>query len=137
MSIPEKGSKGTAALTVTKENTALAMGSGSLEVLATPAVAALMEKAACIALEPFMEESVTTVGTLLNIEHISASPLGAEVKAEATLTEADGRRFVFEVAASDNAGLIAKGVHERFSVKKESFMARAEAKLQTLKEEKE
>lgn len=137
MSVPEKGSEGTAELIVNKENTALAVGSGSLEVLATPAVAALMEKAACIALEPFMEENITTVGTLLSIEHISASPVGAEVTAKATLTLAEGRRFCFEVIAFDNAGVIAKGTHERFSVKKEGFVKKAEAKLRAVKEEKE
>ena len=109
--------------------TAASMGSGSLDVLATPAVVALMEKAACELLAPYLEESVTTVGTKISINHTSASPEGATIKATAVLTEIDGRRFCFDVFAYDNAGLIAKGTHERYSVKWEYFMKKTLDKL--------
>ncbi len=110
-------------------NTAEKMGSGSLEVLATPAVVALMEKAACKVLEPYLDEGITTVGTLISVEHISASPVGADISAKAVLTGTDDRKYRFEVFAYDNAGLIAKGSHERFSVKSEKFIQKAKAKL--------
>lgn len=110
-------------------NTAVKMESGSLEVLATPAVIALMEKAACKVLEPYLDEGVTTVGTFISAEHLSASALGADISAKAVLTETDGRKYCFDVFAYDNAGLIAKGKHERFAVKADKFMQKAEAKL--------
>ena len=123
------GIENTVHSTVTNENTAQAVGSGSLPVLATPAVAALMEKAACELLTPYLDEGITTVGTKISIEHISASPIGADIRASAVLTEADGRRFAFELSAYDNSGLIARGTHERFSVMSESFLKKAAAKL--------
>ncbi len=123
------GAKAEASTIVDRHNTAAEMGSGSLPVFATPAVVALAEKAACMVLEPFIDDGVTTVGTMMNISHVSASPLGAQITATACLTEIDGRRYVFEVTACDNAGLIAKGTHERFAVRSESFMKKAEAKL--------
>lgn len=111
------------------DNTALAMGSGSLEVLATPAVVALMEQAACRVVQDSLEEGVTTVGTMISIEHLSASPVGAEIKAKAVLTETDGRKYCFDVEAFDNSGLIAKGKHQRFAVRSERFMEKANSKL--------
>lgn len=109
--------------------TAASMGSGSLDVLATPAVVALMEKAACELLEPYLDEGVTSVGTKISINHTSASPKGASIKATAVLTGIDGRKFCFDVSAYDNAGLIAKGTHERYSVKWEYFMKKTLDKL--------
>lgn len=109
--------------------TAASMGSGSLDVLATPAVVALMEKAACELLAPYLDEGLTTVGTKISINHTSASPKGASIKATAVLTEIDGRRFCFDVFAYDNAGLIARGTHERYSVKWEYFMKKTLDKL--------
>ncbi len=110
-------------------NTALTMGSGSLEVFATPAVVALMEKAACQAIADKLEEGITTVGTMMWVEHVSASPIGADISASAVLTGTDGRKFFFDVFAYDNAGLIAKGKHERFSVNAERFMNKTNQKL--------
>ncbi len=123
------GTENTAAVTVDSTNTAKTMGSGSLEVFATPAVAALIERAACELVQPMLDEGITTVGTLLSINHVSASPIGAEITAKAVLTAIDGRKFCFDVSAYDNAGLIAEGKHERFSVKADSFMRKAQAKL--------
>lgn len=115
--------------TVTEKLLAVSVGSGGLEVLATPVVAALMEKAAFLLLEPRLPDGITTVGTAISIEHMSASPLGAEITATARLTEIGERSFSFELEAFDNAGLIAKGTHTRFTVKSERFMEKAKAKL--------
>ena len=114
---------------VEEPQTALAMGSGTLPVLATPAVAALMEQAACTMLTPYLPEGITTVGTELTIRHISASPIGADISATAVLTEIDGRCYRFDVKAFDNGGLIAKGTHTRFSVKSDSFVQKAAQKI--------
>ena len=123
------GTKGTAETTVTDANTANTMGSGSLDVFATPAMTALMEKAACNALSAYLEGDETTVGTLLNITHDSATPVGMKVTAEATVTEVNGRETVFEVTASDEKGLIGKGTHKRFTVYAEKFMGKTNSKL--------
>lgn len=123
------GIKGTAALTVTSQELAVNMGSGSLEVFATPSMIALMEKSACNCLAPFLEGDETTVGTELNVKHISATPAGLEVTAEAVLTEINGREFTFEVTASDSAGVIGNGTHKRFLVYGEKFTAKTNSKL--------
>ena len=123
------GIKGTAALTVTSQELAVNMGSGSLEVFATPSMIALMEKSACNCLAPFLEGDETTVGTELNVKHISATPAGLEVTAEAVLTEINGRKFTFEVTASDSAGVIGNGTHKRFLVYGEKFTAKTKSKL--------
>ncbi len=115
---------------VDEENLACAMGSGSLMVLATPAVVALMENAAAeLAQRVLDNDELTTVGTMISIEHTSPTPIGAEVTATAVLTENDGRVFKFEVFASDKKGEIAKGVHTRVSVKAEKFQMKADSKF--------
>ena len=114
---------------VTKELCANAWGSGGLEVYATPAMIALMENTAWASVEPCMEEGGSTVGTKLDVSHLSASPVGARITCESELVEIDGRRLVFKVSASDDAGLIGEGMHERFIINTEKFMARTEAKL--------
>ena len=115
---------------VEEENLACAMGSGSLMVLATPAVVALMENAAAeLAQNELDSEELTTVGTMISIEHISPTPMGAEVTAKAILTKVDGRMFYFDVEAYDKKGLIAKGTHTRVSVKAEKFQAKADGKF--------
>lgn len=123
------GAESTAYTKADSSNTALSMGSGSLEVFATPAVIALMEKAACQAIADMLDEGTTTVGTLISVEHLSASPVGSDISARAVLTAVDGRKYCFDVFAYDNAGLIAKGKHERFSVSTEKFMNKATQKL--------
>lgn len=117
---------------VTKDKLANSVGSGSAEVYATPMVVALMENAACKLAQELVSDDCTTVGTKISIEHLAATAEGAQVYAVATLTESDGRRFEFIVEAYDNAGLIAKGTHQRFSVKTEKFMAKAKARLEEI-----
>lgn len=115
---------------VEEENLACAMGSGSLMVLATPAVVALMENAAAeLAQNELSDEEFTTVGTMISIEHTSPTPMGAEVTAKAILRKIDGRMFYFDVEAYDKKGLIAKGTHTRVSVKAEKFQAKADGKF--------
>lgn len=117
-------------LLIGEENLACAMGSGSLRVLATPAVVALMENAAAsLAQEVLGNDTLTTVGTMISIEHTSPTPLGAEVTATATLLEQDGRIFRFEVTACDKKGEIARGIHTRVSVKAEKFQQKADGKF--------
>ncbi len=114
---------------VEKSMLAVNVGSGTLEVLATPVVAALMEKAACELIQPYLPEGITTVGTMISVNHMSATPLGARVTAEARLTDIADRKYTFELTARDDAGLIATGKHERFTVKSERFIEKANAKL--------
>lgn len=122
------GILGRASLTVTGENTARAMGSGALPVLATPAVAALVEQAAWQSVQPELEEGCGTVGTRLNLAHKAATPVGGQVTAETELVEIDRRRLVFRFTVTDGAGLVADGTHERFVVTNDKFLARAEAR---------
>ena len=128
-----EGIKPGAKLTVSKkaDDTLLArtMGSGTLEVLATPAVIAAMENAAAALIEPALGSGLTSVGTMISIKHISATPKGADFSATAQLISTDGRKYVFSVTAYDKAGLIAEGTHERCTVKSESFMQRTEHKF--------
>ena len=123
------GIKNSMELTVTEDRTAASAGSGGQPVFSTPHMVALMETTAWSSVEPCMEEGVSTVGTHLDIAHLSASPVGAHVKSESELIEIDGRRLVFRVSASDDAGLIGEGTHERFIINTEKFMARTESKL--------
>ena len=116
-------------MTVTEENTAKTMGSGSLDVLATPAMVAMMEHAACLALEDALEPGLTTVGVEMQVSHVSASPVGMKVWAEATLTQTDGRQYAFDITAYDTAGVIGKATHKRASVKVEKFMVKTQTKL--------
>ena len=125
----ETGIKGRQDITVTMELSAKAMGSGGLEVFATPAMIALMEKTAMLSVQEQLEDGQGTVGTRLEIDHIAATPVGAEVWCESELVEIDRKRLVFEVVAYDKAGVIGKGRHERFIVNNERFMEKANAKL--------
>lgn len=122
------GIRGRAVSPVTRQNTAAAMGSGTLPVLATPAVAALVEQAAWQSVQPELEEGRCTVGTLLQLEHLAATPLGGAVTAETELVEIDRRRLVFAFTVRDAAGEVARGRHERFVVEARRFVAKAEAR---------
>lgn len=113
---------------VTISNTAETVGSGSLKVFATPAMIALMEKASCRAIENLLDDATTTVGTLINVEHLSATPVGMTVTVKSTVTSVDGRKICFDVEAFDEVGLIGKGKHERFMVFAEKFMQKTESK---------
>ena len=114
----------TSSVVVTLENCASAVGSGGLNVFATPSMVALMENAAMNAVVPYLPESSTTVGAEINTTHIKPSALGAEIKATATLTSVEGRKLLFDVEASDASGVIGKGTHVRFIVDIERFMAK-------------
>ena len=122
------GIKGNRELVVTKELTAQAMGSGELPVFATPAVVALAEETAWRSVAAELEPGQGTVGTLLQIEHISATPVGMKVRCETELTEIDRRKLTFSVMVCDEAGVVAKGTHCRFIVENEKFLGRAEKK---------
>lgn len=124
------GIKGEAVLKVSENELAVNVGSGSLEVFATPVMVMLMEKAACSCVASYMENDETTVGTEMNVKHLSASPAGSDIHAEAELTEVNGRELVFSVKAYDNCGLIGEGTHKRFLVFGERFTEKAKAKLQ-------
>ena len=110
-------------------HSAQALGSGLLPVLATPAMTALMEQAAANALEEFLPDGWTSVGISLDIAHTSATPLGMTFRAEAEVTAVEGRKVVFQVRAYDEAGEIGHGVHERFAVESEPFLAKAAKKI--------
>ena len=121
------GSKGTASVQVDETNLAVAVGSGSLPVFATPMMAALMEEAACNAVAPFLSEGETTVGTKLDISHDAATPVGLTVTATAEIT---GREISYHVTAEDGVGVIGSGVHKRFLVDAERFLNKAQKRGQ-------
>ena len=123
------GMKGEVGTLVEREDTAKEVGSGSLLVYATPCMVALMEGAACEAIEEALSENQTTVGTELNIQHISATPVGLEVRAEAEVIAVDGKVITFEVKAFDEAGEIGKGTHKRVIVNTQKFLEKAYDKL--------
>lgn len=114
---------------VVQENTAICAGSGTLPVFATPFMCALMEKAAWMAIAPQLNEGDSSVGTQLNISHLSATPVGVKVWAESEVTAVDGKRITFKVSAGDEKGIIGEGTHERFIVTNERFLAKAAKKL--------
>lgn len=110
---------------VGEDNTAVAVGSGSLEVFGTPCMIALMEKATVNAVAPFLENVETTVGTQINVSHCKASAVGAVITARAELSEVQGRKLVFDVSAVDDKGdVIGEGSIERFVVFAERFMSK-------------
>lgn len=113
---------------VTENNTAATVGSGSLPVYATPAMIALIEQTAVKLLDGQLEERLTTVGTRLDIAHTSATPIGLSANCVCELVEIDRKRLVFDVKVSDASGMIGKGIHERFIVKAEPFVEKANAK---------
>ncbi len=112
-----------------REDTAKEVGSGDLLVYATPCMVALMEGAACEAIADALPDTQTTVGTMLNIEHVSATPVGLEVRAEAEITAVEGKVITFNVTAYDEAGVIGKGTHKRVIVNSQKFLDKAYSKL--------
>lgn len=116
---------------VTEETTARRVGSGGLDVFATPCMTALMEQAAYTLLQRELPEGRTSVGTKLDVFHVSPSPVGMRVRATAEVTEVpgDGRSVGFKVAAYDDAGLIGEGSHRRAVVDAERFLAKCNNKL--------
>lgn len=108
--------------------TAANVGSGGLEVFGTPYLIALIEKAAFYGVSDYLEKGYSTVGTVVNIEHISPSPIGANVCAKVVLVEIDGRRLVFSANVFDDHETIGKGMHERYIINEEKFMKKVNDK---------
>jgi len=114
--------------TVSDKNTARVFGSGTLDVYSTPSMIGLMEGTALSAVDPLLPPGWSSVGTELNIKHLSATPLGMKIRAKAELLSIDGKALVFKVEAFDEAGKIGEGTHNRFIVEITKFLARTEAK---------
>ena len=123
------GMKGTAENLCEREDTALEVGSGSLLVYATPCMAALMEAAACAAIEEALNEGETTVGIELNLKHIAATPVGLEVRAEAEVAAVEGKIYSFQITAYDEAGKIGEATHKRALVNSQRFLDKTYSKL--------
>ena len=126
----EVGIKGKQSVNVTEENTAKTVGSGMLEVFATPAMAALMEKTAALSVGPYLDEGQGTVGISLNIRHLAATPIGLTVECESELIEIDRKRLVFTLKVTDGVDVIGDGTHERFIIDNERFMSKALSKAE-------
>ena len=124
----EKGIKGRREQTVTPEMSAARVGSGLVEVFATPMMVALIEQTCLESVLPHLEDGQGTVGTLVNVSHVAATPIGMRVWCESELVEVDRRRLVFSVKAYDECGLIGEGTHERFIIDTTKFMEKIKAK---------
>jgi predicted thioesterase len=123
------GLRGEAGLVVSGEHTAPRVGSGAVSVLATPVMINLMEAAALAAVERFLPRGYQRLGTVLNVRHIAATPVGMRVTASATLEKVDGRTLAFRVEAHDERELIGDGTHERVVVNVAKFDQRVQRKL--------
>lgn len=122
------GIKGNGSVRTDESNSARTMGSGTLDVFATPAMIALMEQTAWQSVAPYLEEGQGTVGIRLEISHDAPTPFGVMVTCESELVEIDGRRLVFELTAKDDHDtVIGRGRHERFIISEEKFQKKAEA----------
>jgi predicted thioesterase len=117
------GLVGSVTWTATERHSAEAWGSGAVPVFATPSLVGLMETAAMEALRGRLPDGDTTVGTRIEVSHLAATPLGDEVRAEATLASVDGRRLTFDIVAHDSRQKIGEGRHERAIVSKDRFLA--------------
>ncbi len=124
----EIGVKGQSAHTVTPQDTALAQGSGSLDVLATPKLVAWMEQAAWTSVQPFLNDGESTVGTRMDISHEAATPIGMAVRCESTLFCIEGRKLAFDITAFDEEGVVARASHERFIIGSARFLEKTNAK---------
>lgn len=120
----ETGLKFSSSVIVNKDNLAITLGSGDLEVFATPALVALMENAAMKAVADSLPEGSTTVGAMMQTSHVKPSAIGETVTATAVLKEIDGRKLTFEVSASDTKGIVGEGTHIRYIVDREKFMSK-------------
>ena len=124
----QAGIKGRIELTVTKDKCAGALGSGELDVFATPAMIALMEETCWKSVVAELQPGEGTVGTALNVRHLAATPIGLKVWCETELSLVDRRRLVFDVKVYDDYGLVGEGTHERFIIQVEKFMKKANEK---------
>lgn len=109
---------------VNETNTAIVLGSGDMAVFATPAMIALMENAAMLAVAQHLPEGSTTVGAMMSSSHVKPTAPGREVKATAVLKEVDGRKLTFEVRAEDENGVIGEGTHIRYIVDRNKFLSK-------------
>ncbi|MCD8145349.1 MAG: thioesterase family protein [Oscillospiraceae bacterium] len=125
------GMKGTASVPVTEANSAKTMGSGTLDVFATPAMIALLERTCWVSVQEALEPGWGSVGISLNVEHSAPTPLGMTVTCDSELIEVDGRKLTFRVVLRDEAGEIGSGTHQRFLIQNEKFQAKANRKLNT------
>jgi len=123
------GLRGEASLVVGDEHTAPRVGSGAVRVLATPVMINLFEAAALAAIEPLLPAGHQSLGTVLNVRHVAATPVGMRVVATAAVEKIDGRTVYFGLEARDERDLIGDGTHERVVVNVEKFDARVQAKL--------
>jgi predicted thioesterase len=128
MATLEPGLVGEARTMVDRSNLASILGAGSVDVFATPAMVALMERAAWSAVQPLLTDGAVTVGTRVDVRHLAATPPGVEVRARAELVEIDGRRLIFRVEAFDTVEKIGEGTHERAIVDPARLLSRARAK---------
>ena len=119
-----KGLHNSVTLVVEHKDTAAVYGSGALEVFATPAMIALMEKTSLESVADKIGEGNTTVGIAVNIKHLKASPVGSTIRCDAKLVEVDRRRLVFEVKCFEGETLVGEGIHERFVVDSQKFMSK-------------
>ena len=122
------GIKGRLEQTVTPAMSAARVGSGLVDVFATPMMIALVERTCNESVLPYLEPGQGTVGTLVNVTHTAATPIGMQVWCESELVEVDRRRLVFKVKAFDPCGSIGEGLHERFIIDTEKFAAKAAQK---------
>lgn len=106
------------------------IGSGLVQVFATPMMIALVEQTCLNSVNPYLEEGQGTVGTLVNVTHCAATPVGMKVWCDSELIEVDRRRLVFSVKAYDECGLIGEGQHERFIIDSAKFQAKIDSKKQ-------
>ncbi len=125
----ETGIKGHKEQIVTPAMSAARVGSGLVDVFATPMLVALVEQTCYESVLPHLDEGQGTVGTLVNVSHTSATPIGKRVWCDSELVEVDRRRLVFRVKAYDEAGLIGEGTHERFVIDVDKFMQKLQAKV--------
>ena len=119
-----KGLHHSETLVVEHKDTAAVYGSGALEVFATPAMIALMEKTCLESVADKIGEGNTTVGIAVNIKHLKASPVGSTIRCEAEIVEVDRRRLVFSVKCFEDETLVGEGIHERFVVDSQKFMSK-------------
>ena len=124
----QTGIKGRLEQMVTPEMSAARVGSGLVDVFATPMLVALVEQTCYESVLPYLDEGQGTVGTLVNVSHLSATPIGKRVWCDSELTDVDRRRLVFTIKAYDDAGLIGEGTHERFVIDTAKFMDKLKAK---------
>ena len=114
----------TSRLVVSKDHVAAVMGSGDLHVFATPAMVALMENAAMMAVAEHLPEGSTTVGAMMNTSHVKPSLVDETIQATAVLTGVEGRKLTFSIKAEDSKGVIGEAEHVRFIVDRAKFMSK-------------